>query len=1023
MLGDKPNRPKAVGRIRIMNAKETYERIRFEFGYDVGLVQSESEVRASPVKRQLFLEASRLIKGIDALSFSGDTPVVYFRLLSDFDEDEVKRLHRLIWNQNRVPLLYVVTPAELRIYNCFEEPVKPDENIEARIIEKFDMAVQNLDDFNAFAKVQIDSGAFWKSRIGQCFRSELRVDYRLLEELRMARSMLRERGLSYKVIHDLLGRSIFTLYLEDRGAVRTDYYSQFLEGARGYLDILQSERATYDLFHQLEERFNGDLLPVSDEEKETIAISHLRVIHNLFGGGQVSLGQMALWRPYDFSVIPVELVSAIYEEFLHKEQGRDYTSETGAYYTPHPLVEFIMNEVLPWPSEKDHRYDLRILDPACGSGIFLVESFRRLVARWMFSHDTSEIPRRQLRDILTQYIHGIDINSDAIRVAAFSLYLALLDYLKPKTIWEKFQFPHLVYDSDSDGKNLFPMDTFPEDTSSNIPFESSDYDIVIGNPPWKRDNLPKHISDYCRSRGFAQEMVQAFLWRARDFVSNGKIALVATSKTLFNIEARDRHFRRQFFDNNYVEMVINFSALRQAKGEGGRQLFTSVVGPASVFIYRTNPPNQPKPTILYCTPKPTRANNALPGIIIDASEIKFLPRETTSKSDIIWKVAMWATQRDLELIKRLSELKTLGDYIDGNKGWYWARGLQRPSTSGRFKDEEIAGLSLIPTNAIKRYWLDRNKLEEIGKSYFYRKGDKRTYYAPHILIKRGPHKNRLCAVHVDFDCAFRDAVFGISAPGQELHLKALTAYLNSSFASYFMFLTASMWGVERDRVNKAELLRLPGIVFEMPENIIQDLADKVGTIQELMLNGGSGTNERIRRVETEIEGIVCGALGLSNTERMLIEDVLEYSLDVFRRGDKSKACDSAGIDDLVDYAKTFCDTLNSILRFGESETWATVYAGEAPLRLVSIHFNSTEEKDSIEIQQATDKLQAVLSDLESRVRTEYSESLYVRRSVKVYDEYTLHIVKPNEKQFWSRSMALRDATETLAEGLHRNYGA
>jgi hypothetical protein len=56
--------------------------------------------------------------------------------------------------------------------------------------------------------------------------------------------------------------------------------------------------------------------------------------------------------------------------------------------------------------------------------------------------------------------------------------------------------------------------------------------------------------------------------------------------------------------------------------------------------------------------------------------------------------------------------------------------------------------------------------------------------------------------------------------------------------------------------------------------------------------------------------------------------------------------------------------------------------------------------------------------LERKIQTEYSESIYVRRNIRFYDGDTLHITKPDEKRFWSRSMALRDADETIAEGLH-----
>src|SRR5438046_8761371 len=101
------------------------------------------------------------------------------------------------------------------------------------------------------------------------------------------------------------------------------------------------------------------------------------------------------------------------------------------------LVDFILDQVLPWG---DTNYNLRILDPACGSGIFLVEAYRRLIERRR-SENKEPITFTDLAGILTTSIFGVDIKRQALRLAAFSLYLAILDYLEPKRIWTEVSFP------------------------------------------------------------------------------------------------------------------------------------------------------------------------------------------------------------------------------------------------------------------------------------------------------------------------------------------------------------------------------------------------------------------------------------------------------------------------------------------------------------------------------------------------------------------------------------------------------
>jgi len=726
-----------------MNEHETYTKVCQSdngLGYELGLVSSTNLANISPIQAQLFAEAKQRVgvDEFDAISFSGETPIAYFRLLSKYDADYIRELHKRVWNQSRVPSLYIITPAELRVYNCYDEPVEPHQNIEDRLIHRINVAEEALDQNHTFAKIQFDSGEFWKTEFGRSYDSEKRVESHLLAQLKATRRHLyTDYELPLSVIHDLLGRAIFILYLEDRGAIREGYYSElFLDGATSFIDVMQDKKATYDLFDALATRFNGDLLPVTEEEKRLVTIQHLSVIRNLFGGGDVKTGQMALWRPYDFRAIPIELISAIYEEFLQKELGSQNTRNNGVYYTPLPLVEFVMNEVLPWPSSQDHNYELCILDPACGSGIFLVEAYRRLVARWMYSHQRTTIEPEQLKQLLTAYIFGIDINPDAIRVAAFSLYLALLDHLSPRTIWERFQFPYLIHGDSAtiqSGSNLFSLDTFTE----NIPFAHNEFDLVIGNPPWKRKDLPENIAQYCHKHGIAQEMAQAFAWRVRDFCPTGEIALIINSKTLFNNSDGDKRFRQKMLSECYLHTVVNFSALRKKRSGLGRNLFISAVGPAAILIFNATIPANATQDILYCTPKPTRFDKALTQITIDASEIQHIPRDQFLKADWAWKIGMWGTQRDFMLIEKLSRHSLLNEHIIEENGWYKGVGLQKPN-GGSKSDEDLEDLPLVKASSILRYWGSPITFEykRLGTITYTRVGTKKTYRAPMYWLSK-----------------------------------------------------------------------------------------------------------------------------------------------------------------------------------------------------------------------------------------------------------------------------------------------
>ena len=498
---------------------------------------------------------------IDAAYFHGNIPVVYFKELQTVNDDYVRDLHRSLWNHNRAPLLIAVLPQEVRVYNCFALPQRDSGLLMAENGALLKQAVQQVTnvlelrrELSEYRRREIVSGRFARIQQGE-FNRKQRVDSRLLENLRHVRRHLIDDGLSKPVANSLLGRSIFVRYLEDRGVIDEDYYRRFASGLSLHALLKGSLNETYRLFDELAHRFNGDLFPINDIERDQVKPQHLNLLGRFLDGEEVTSGQMYFWA-YDFKYVPIELVSAIYETFLDEDRQK-----TGAYYTPPEIVDYVLNEVLPFERKNQ---DIRILDPACGSGIFLVEAYRRLVMLQRHARGDQNLSFEELRDLLTDSIHGVDLSEDAIQVAAFSCYLALLDFLEPKSIWENARFPRLK------GTNLFVNDFFETDA----PFNQGRYDVIIGNPPW-RSSLTKSAADYVRRNQHAigdKQIAQAFLWRAPTLLADkGRVCLLAPSKsTLFNQSGPNREFRHQFFVAHQVTQVVDFSAFRRSLFREGR---------------------------------------------------------------------------------------------------------------------------------------------------------------------------------------------------------------------------------------------------------------------------------------------------------------------------------------------------------------------------------------------------------------------------------------------------------------------
>ena len=197
----------------------------------------------------------------------------------------------------------------------------------------------------------VESGEYFHVH-RKSFDPHQRVDRDLLRNLQTAREKLGQVDavrLESHVLDALLCRIVFTCYLFDRGVIDRDYLKPLHIHNAGHLrDILAKKPRTdakadlYKLFGQLATDFNGDLFSDNLEaESRQIKVEHLEILDRFFHGTDVESGQQAFW-PYDFGIIPIETISAIYEHFL-KTAGEDEKKDAGAFYTPRFLAELVLD--------------------------------------------------------------------------------------------------------------------------------------------------------------------------------------------------------------------------------------------------------------------------------------------------------------------------------------------------------------------------------------------------------------------------------------------------------------------------------------------------------------------------------------------------------------------------------------------------------------------------------------------------------------------------------------------------------
>ena len=349
-----------------------------------------------------------------------------------------------------------------------------------------------------------------------------------------------------------------------------------------------------------------------------------------------------------------------------------------------------MDEVYPWEGEYK---EVSFFDPSCGSGIFLVEAYRRIVCRWMTQNNISTITCEQLNILLKNSIFGVDINEEAIRVASFSLSLAMCDFLDPRSIWDKLAFPCLLED------NLITSDFFTEDSI----FNNRRYDVIIGNPPWQ-SSITEETKTYLEKAKRVigdKQIAQAFSIKCSELCKNdGIICLLMPSKgLLFNRSDKTRTYGENLFSDNNVLAIINLSVYRKF-------LFDHASGPAAAIIYTPKKEDIWQP-IVYCTPKPNYTIEDIRKFSIDPNDICRIPRDIIA-DDRIWKIAMWGVPRDLELIGKLqSTFAPMSRFIEENN-MITAEGFKRGSRKHKCYDFE--GVPLIEAKKFLPYYVDIKEL-------------------------------------------------------------------------------------------------------------------------------------------------------------------------------------------------------------------------------------------------------------------------------------------------------------------------
>jgi len=463
------------------------------------------------------------------------------------DATSAYQLRRYAWS-SKLALSVLTNFAEIAVYDGRIQPDQSDNAAVARLIylTRAEYPEQWSQIRSIFGRAEVLAGSFDAfAEEARDHRGTVEVDAAFLREIEtwrkgLARNIaqlnpaLTQRELNF-CVQQTIDRIVFLRICEDRGIE-----------AYGTLAALVQESDVYsrlcEVFERADAIYNSGLFHFIDEDGRQEAPDHISL--------GLSIDDEPLRRilgklyypesPYEFSVLPVDILGHVYEQFLggviRLSANHEATIEEkpivrkagGVYYTPTRIVEYMVREAVgravadKTPAQVAK---LTVVDPACGSGSFLLGAYKELLDWHLgyyvaagpekFPKQTYQVGRSDWRlttserkRILLNNIYGVDIDPQAAEVTKLSLVLKVLEGESDETIASQLKLFHEralpdLANNIKCGNSIIGTDYFLEqqlslmdsdvrsgvnvfDWTTEFPnvFRRGGFDVVIGNPPY-----------------------------------------------------------------------------------------------------------------------------------------------------------------------------------------------------------------------------------------------------------------------------------------------------------------------------------------------------------------------------------------------------------------------------------------------------------------------------------------------------------------------------------------------------------
>jgi hypothetical protein len=759
-------------------------------------------------------------------------------------------------------------------------------------------------------------------------------------DARGAESRDNERG--HEVLA-LVGRALFTRFLLDRRILTEATAPTLFKliGTEGEAAFATPAHAAATCAW-LDQTFNGDFMPLPAHEgydayfaaltsESPTALTPIGWIVGRTNAG----GQLPLWDRLDFSHIPAGTLSEVYEDYARRKAPGD-AKRSSVHFTPRHIARTMVRQTLAGLPEHEAAF-AKVLDPAVGAAVFLSLAYREL-ARLRAIQDGGQWPDTvRLRSILYSQLQGLDINGDALNLAALTLYLTSIELDANPAPPEKLRFSEPLI-----GTVLRKVGDHTKPTSvgdvlgslRDLPELKGKFDIVVGNPPWTSISLSKLKNDELEDlpqelssdplgdmiEGIANGRLQArgakspqyahpdkvpdlaFLWKATEWArEGGVISMIMHQRLLTKQSGKWRQARRDLFDA--IELSGFLDASEFANHE--KLLWPGIEAPFCIVFARNQRPAPDHRSLflsLAVEPVLTKRRqlriDPMSSWYISADDFDrpggLIARTKGSELDAAFLVRLQARFDEGSGSSRSSlrrpPLKTLGSFVEGFASQHLMRGIKKGDVNAKipkWMESFPANAKLLTAKSNSRVAgeVHPNDMPLIFEPGPIRSGPTADWFTPPMLLitqKMGREDDfvRSAVVFpsddvapVVFPFAWCGAPFKKDDAYAMLAAKYCAVWVNSSFYAYFHTLTSTQFGF--------------GIKALLSEDIESTPIVDLKVALEKQLTNPSEIDELFDKVGRAAPGLLCAIdtwvskiAGLDASECALIRDTLSVAYPI-----------------------------------------------------------------------------------------------------------------------------------------------